>query len=419
MRIEKFPKNAIGRIWQHNNRTPDDGVKHSNEDIDPERTHLNYYFTKTDAKKVKTKIKDYYHQDRENLVVFCELRLTLPQDVKPKDERKFFETAYEFFCSDWGRENVLNASVHKDETTPHMHLDFLPVTPIDRDSLSDEMKKRIDKYEEENHVSVKGRLCAKDAINRTYLQKLHIRMLEVMTKTLGYPCEILNGATASGNRTVQQLKNESLARELEKKQSQLVNLSKKTNFLTEQIRKSGFDTKYFSYAEIFSKMSGLIRENIELKALLQENRIPVPKVLTDLSSKNSSRFDSEHFVVTDDISDKGIRVIETYRNKPRIMPEWEFIESDPELEWLINRNPKEITQYREYLIFPTDGIEDTVSNLIWLKEHEYEYKHLSFPQISNDVYNIAESILRQCTFETEYRLFKKRAQEMEKYRDIE
>ncbi len=421
MRIEKFPKSAIGRVWLHNNRTEGDGVTHANEDIDPMRTHLNYCFVKTPPKGVKQKMKDYYHQDRENLVAFCELRLTLPQDVKPRDEKRFFETAYEFFCEDWGKENVLNAVVHKDETTPHMHLDFLPVMSIEREKLSDEMKRRIDNYEAENHVSVKGRICAKDSVNRPYLQKLHIRMLERMTKVLGYPCEILNGATDSGNRTVQQLKNESMERELAKKQSQLQNISKRTNYLMEQIQKSGFDTNYFSYAEVFRKLSGLMKENMELKMLLNENSISIPRELVELAKDNVSRFDREHFMITDSISEGSVRVIETYRKKPRIMPEWKFIQSDPELEWAINRNPQEIFLYNGYLIFPTDSIYDTVANLIWLKEHESEYEQISFPQISNDhELNLAEHVLRACSFSTEYRLFmEKQGHEPEKNRQME
>ena len=40
----KYKRDAAGRLLLHNNRAGDDGVTHENEEIDSERTHLNYYF---------------------------------------------------------------------------------------------------------------------------------------------------------------------------------------------------------------------------------------------------------------------------------------------------------------------------------------------------------------------------------------
>ena len=38
--ISKYKAHAVGRLFLHNLRKEDDGVTHSNEYIDPERTHL-------------------------------------------------------------------------------------------------------------------------------------------------------------------------------------------------------------------------------------------------------------------------------------------------------------------------------------------------------------------------------------------
>lgn len=38
----KFAANAVGRMCGHYGRTEGDGVRRSNENIDPARTHLNY-----------------------------------------------------------------------------------------------------------------------------------------------------------------------------------------------------------------------------------------------------------------------------------------------------------------------------------------------------------------------------------------
>ena len=42
--------------------------------------------------------------------------------------RRFFEDSTKFFCDRYGKENVINATVHLDEATPHMHLGIVPVT---------------------------------------------------------------------------------------------------------------------------------------------------------------------------------------------------------------------------------------------------------------------------------------------------
>ena len=41
--------------------------------------------------------------------------------------RKFFETAKNYFAENYGETNVAYASVHLDESTPHMHLGIVPM----------------------------------------------------------------------------------------------------------------------------------------------------------------------------------------------------------------------------------------------------------------------------------------------------
>ena len=42
--------------------------------------------------------------------------------------KRFFEDSAKFFCDRYGSENVINATIHLDESTPHMHLGLVPVT---------------------------------------------------------------------------------------------------------------------------------------------------------------------------------------------------------------------------------------------------------------------------------------------------
>ena len=52
--------------------------------------------------------------------------VTLPQSFDG-DEQDFFQETYKFLNDRYGKENVISAYVHMDETTPHMHYAFVPV----------------------------------------------------------------------------------------------------------------------------------------------------------------------------------------------------------------------------------------------------------------------------------------------------
>lgn len=41
--------------------------------------------------------------------------------------KDYLKEVYNYFCEEFGKENVVSAKVHLDETTPHMHLHFVPV----------------------------------------------------------------------------------------------------------------------------------------------------------------------------------------------------------------------------------------------------------------------------------------------------
>ena len=56
--------------------------------------------------------------------------------------KEFFRDAYEFLADRYGRENVISATVHMDEQTPHMHFNFVPVTPDGRLSAKDVLNRK-------------------------------------------------------------------------------------------------------------------------------------------------------------------------------------------------------------------------------------------------------------------------------------
>lgn len=57
--------------------------------------------------------------------------------ISEEEQRKFFKDCYQWAADRWGENNIISADVHLDEVTPHMHLNFVPLTPDGRLSAKD------------------------------------------------------------------------------------------------------------------------------------------------------------------------------------------------------------------------------------------------------------------------------------------
>lgn len=210
-RIDKYKASQVIGLLEHNARTDETRPhNHRNEDIDPTRTKFNYELHSTEGtayERFKARMEQVHCMKRDDVTVLDGLVVTLPKNVRPEDERKFFQAVYDFACKDYGKENIVNATVHKDETTPHIHIGFIPV--------------------------VKGKLrngteCEKvrhsDLITKTYLDMFHKRLSDHVKDRLGYETEILNGSTASGNQTITELKLKRLQSQVKEVSDQLAEL---------------------------------------------------------------------------------------------------------------------------------------------------------------------------------------------------
>lgn len=182
-------------------------MRRSNENIDPERTHLNYNLApQHDGGQIafmQKRLSEVKLQKRADVKVLCDWVVTLPVDEKfkrfnPEIQRietiKFFRATYDFLERRYGRENVVSAYVHMDEKTPHLHFAFIPVT---------EDKK-------------KGgfKVSAKEVLSRSDLRTFHTDLQKALRER-GVILDVLNGATKDGNKTVAELKKESIRAEVQ------------------------------------------------------------------------------------------------------------------------------------------------------------------------------------------------------------
>lgn len=111
--------------------------KISNKEIDSTKTHLNYDLVQNDLnlyQRVKQRIDEVRPVSRiqKNSVADYSNIITVPKEQFKEwgldKSGEYLKEVYNYFCKEFGKENVVSAKVHLDETTPHMHLHFVPVS---------------------------------------------------------------------------------------------------------------------------------------------------------------------------------------------------------------------------------------------------------------------------------------------------
>lgn len=134
-RMQKMKAVNLGGAYRHNERIFEN---HSNKDIDTSRSHLNYELTVRDRElSYKSQIEDYINENkvseraiRKDAVLCDEWIITSDktffEKLDQEKTRDFFETAKNYFAENYGEENIAYASVHLDESTPHMHMGVVP-----------------------------------------------------------------------------------------------------------------------------------------------------------------------------------------------------------------------------------------------------------------------------------------------------
>ena len=135
VRNEKLTRAEINGKGTHNDRK---AKNHTNKDIDPTRTHLNYYIKKNEL--TYTKEFDKYMKEnnlqghlRSNSIIMCQMIFTSDQAffdrIGEEETKRYFDECYKFICNykNLGEKNIISAVVHLDEGAPHMHLMFVPV----------------------------------------------------------------------------------------------------------------------------------------------------------------------------------------------------------------------------------------------------------------------------------------------------
>ena len=165
--MEKYKRADVVGIERENERN-ENYKSTRNPQIDKSKTHLNYHTVPYEKKYLsfiderikqlspKRKIKD-------DAVLITSFILGSDKEfferITAEQQKQFFADCTNFFSERYDKENVVSAVVHFDESTPHLHLNLMPVTD--------------------------GRLCAKELFDRTALRDLQTDFYEAVGKKYG------------------------------------------------------------------------------------------------------------------------------------------------------------------------------------------------------------------------------------------
>ncbi len=151
--MKKYHKTDIAPVEQENER--DETYRASNPQIDCRRTGGNYHIVKrqrsyTQFINDKIEALDLPTKVRKDAVLMCSFVVGSDRkffgELSPSEQRQFFVDCTRFFAERYGEGNIISAVVHVDETTPHLHLNLIPIAG--------------------------GRLCAKKLFDRKALTAL-------------------------------------------------------------------------------------------------------------------------------------------------------------------------------------------------------------------------------------------------------
>lgn len=289
--LAKFTKAACGHMFKHYERAKEfnsetgqvEYIKFANQEINPQRTHLNYnlavHQTMRQGDFIRKRCSEVKLQNRKDVNVMCSWVLTAPKNLPSSEQKSFFKASYDFMANRYGEENVISAYVHLDETTPHIHFAFIPIT--------------ADKKKGGYKVS------AKEVINKRELQVFHQDLDKYLETALGHSVGVLNGNTKDGNKSISELKEKSALERIEELQIEAVIAQKRLDELNGQIlsaeelkaiegKKSiGGALKNVSWEEWQSVKATAEQAVAENEKLKEENEL-LSSENKDLKKKNAS-----------------------------------------------------------------------------------------------------------------------------------
>ena len=164
--MEKYKRQEVSPVEEENER--DESYQTANPNIDSSRTKENYhiiYPRQSYIEEINSRLErlELKRKIRSDAIYMNSFVITSDgeffKDMRAWEQHAFFEDCAHFFMDKYGYENVLSAVVHMDETTPHLHLNIVPING--------------------------GRLSSKSLFDRRKLAQLQTELWEQVGKKYG------------------------------------------------------------------------------------------------------------------------------------------------------------------------------------------------------------------------------------------
>lgn len=209
---------GLTRHYERHKKENGEYIQFANQEIDISKTHLNYNLAVhqklPQLEFIKKRTSEVYCLNRKDVNVMGSWVVTAPKEIEAGEQEKFFQETYKFLERRYGKENVISAHVHLDETSPHIHFAFVPVV----------------KDKDKGHLKV----SAKECVNRVDMKSFHSDLSKCLENAFGRDVGVLNEATKDGNKSIEELKietREKLLTDIEK------TMLEKKQYAEEMVRK--------------------------------------------------------------------------------------------------------------------------------------------------------------------------------------
>ena len=164
LRFEKRRGGSATAIEKHHERKKE--TYNSNKNINREKTEMNYHL-KLPAKgyyyEIQSRIEAAKCRVRRDSVKFVDTFIggtpSFVSGLPPAEQREYFQRAYDFIAGRVGERNIFAATVHMDETTPHLHMCFVPLTNDNRLTAKEVLGNResMRKWQDDFHACMSER----------------------------------------------------------------------------------------------------------------------------------------------------------------------------------------------------------------------------------------------------------------------
>lgn len=195
IRITKYTSGSVKSIEIHNKKLKNN---YSKTDINTTKSKLSYTLYGKNIsyqKQIKERLAQLPLKKniRKDAIVLAQCMVTSDRsfflNCDTNQTKNFFKDSFEFIKEVYDYKNIISATVHLDEKTPHMHVNFIPITNDNR-------------------------LSAKSLLNRHHLRNLH----DMFYKKVGKKYNLERGIKGSTAKHIEILsfKQQSLNEEIKK-----------------------------------------------------------------------------------------------------------------------------------------------------------------------------------------------------------